>query len=88
VVLYTDGISEAANAENEQFGDPRVSDCVLSLPTGMPAKEVAEHVIGTLHEFLGGVEPQDDITLLILRVLEPVSAGQAREPVPEAVEAR
>ena len=87
LVLYTDGISEAANASNELFGDPRLCDFVSELPAGMAAKDVAERVLDRLHEFLGDVEPQDDITLLVLRVLEPVAASPSPHPAPEAVEA-
>ena len=87
LVLYTDGISEAANASNELFGDPRLCDFVSELPAGMAAKDVAERVLDRLHEFLGEVEPQDDITLLVLRVLEPVAASPSPHPAPEAVEA-
>jgi hypothetical protein len=54
----------------------------------MAARDVADRVLANLHEFLGDVEPQDDITLLVLRVLEPVHAGGERKTVPEAVESR
>ncbi len=83
VVLYTDGVSEATNSNNEQFSDPRVCDCVAALPRTLTARGVAEGVLGELREFLGSVEPQDDITLLVLRVLEPVPSVAVLEPVPE-----
>jgi sigma-B regulation protein RsbU (phosphoserine phosphatase) len=92
VIFYTDGISEALNAEGEQYGEGRLCAAVDALPGDLPAREVAERVIAHLHEFLDGVEPQDDITLLVLRVFEraPVSAGDGvpaaddRAPLPVA----
>jgi serine phosphatase RsbU (regulator of sigma subunit) len=74
VVLYTDGISEATNAAGEQFGEERLVNFVQSLPRDMSARRVAEQILESLREFLGPVEPQDDMTLLVLRALEPVTA--------------
>lgn len=85
VVLYTDGVTEATNGSGEQFGEERVCEVVGSLPRGLPARAVAERVLGALHEFLDGAEPQDDVTLLVLRVTEPAPIGPAAPPVAEAV---
>ena len=81
VVLYTDGISEATNADGEQYGESRLCDFVRALPRHLDARTVAERVIGELHSFLGHVEPQDDITLLVMRVFEPVAETAADKPV-------
>jgi len=88
VVLYTDGVSEAMNAQGEQFGEERLCETVQSMPRGLPAREVAERLHGALREFLGEREPQDDLTLLILRVTESVAAERVAALVPETVEAR
>ena len=73
VVLYTDGISEAADAAGEQFGEERLYEALSAMPRALPAREVAERLLGTLREFLDGTEAQDDITLMVLKVLEPVA---------------
>jgi sigma-B regulation protein RsbU (phosphoserine phosphatase) len=44
MMLYTDGISEATDCDNEQFGDGRLCDLVRSLPRGLSAREVADQV--------------------------------------------
>jgi len=86
VVLYTDGISEAADLDNEQFGEERLCGCIAEMPAGAPARAIAENVLERLREFLDGQEPQDDVTLLVLRVLEPVvTTARVREPASEAV---
>jgi sigma-B regulation protein RsbU (phosphoserine phosphatase) len=74
VVLYTDGISEAMNAAGELFGEERLMELVQGLPRQLSARRVAECILEALREFLGPVEPQDDMTLLVLRALEPVTA--------------
>ena len=88
VVLYTDGISEADDGTGEQFGDARLCDFVHSLPRGLAAREVADRVMLRLREFLGAVEPQDDMTLLVLRVLEPVPAAASPADEPAIAGAR
>ncbi len=84
VVFFTDGISEAANHRLEQYGDERLAEFVASLPPTLPAREVAERVLEQLYGFLGDLEPQDDLTLLVLRVLErepaAAPAGDGLEP--------
>jgi sigma-B regulation protein RsbU (phosphoserine phosphatase) len=71
VVLYTDGISEAMNRDGELYGDQRVYDLVRTLPQHLTAREVTDHILATLRVFLDGEEPRDDMTLMVLRVLEP-----------------
>ena len=87
VVLYTDGISEAANAGEEQFGDERLVDLVRSLPRELTAREVAQRILDALHHFLGPVEPQDDMTLLVIRAVESVPATAAAPSTREVVTA-
>jgi sigma-B regulation protein RsbU (phosphoserine phosphatase) len=70
VVFYTDGISEAVNAADEQFGEERLCDVVRRIPRDLNAREMTEHVLTALREFLGDQELRDDVTLMIMRVLE------------------
>jgi sigma-B regulation protein RsbU (phosphoserine phosphatase) len=80
VVLYTDGISEAADASGEQFGEERLYAALAAMPRTLPAREVTGRVLATLREFLDGTEAQDDITLLVLKVLEPIAQRAGAEP--------
>jgi serine phosphatase RsbU (regulator of sigma subunit) len=80
VVLYTDGISEAADASGELFGEERLYAVLSAMPRTLPAREVTERVLATLREFLDGTEAQDDITLLVLKVLEPAAQRAGSEP--------
>jgi sigma-B regulation protein RsbU (phosphoserine phosphatase) len=71
VVLYTDGISEAMNRAGELYGDARVCDLVRSFPHHLTAREVTDRILEALREFLDGEEARDDMTLMVMRVLEP-----------------
>jgi serine phosphatase RsbU (regulator of sigma subunit) len=88
VVLYTDGISEAANSSGEQFGEQRLCEVVHAMPRDLSARALAERLLVALREFLGDVEPQDDMTLLVVRVLEPAAVRADGTVVPEEVAAR
>jgi len=80
VVLYTDGITEAADAGGEQFGEDRLYAALSAMPRTLPAHDVAEHLLATLRGFLDGTEAQDDITLMVLKVLEPAAQRAGAEP--------
>ncbi len=77
VVLFTDGVSEAVNAAGQEFGEDRIRDLVRELPGDLSAREVTSRILEALHRFLDGVEPQDDVTVMVLRVLEPAPAPTA-----------
>lgn len=68
LVLYTDGVSEAANAAGEMFDEERLYEAVAAMPSALSAREVAERLLAILHGFLDGTEPQDDVTLLVVKV--------------------
>jgi sigma-B regulation protein RsbU (phosphoserine phosphatase) len=78
VLLYTDGISEAANARGEMFGEERLIETVSRMPSDLPARETVERILEAVRGFLDGTDAGDDMTLMVLRVLEP-----ATRPSPE-----
>ena len=70
VVMFTDGVSEAANAAGEMYGEERLYAFAAGLPRDLPARELSDRILANVHQFLDGTEAGDDITLLTLRVLE------------------
>jgi sigma-B regulation protein RsbU (phosphoserine phosphatase) len=79
VLFYTDGINEAANARGELYGEERLCRLVDSLPADLPARETIERIFEGVRAFLDGTEPGDDMTVMVLRVLEPGTTPAARE---------
>jgi hypothetical protein len=77
IVLYTDGLSEAMDAEKEMYGDDRIADVAAALPADQSARESIDAIMAGISTFLDGVEPQDDMTLMVLRVLGPQAAAGA-----------
>jgi len=76
IIFYTDGLNEARNAAGEDFGEERICDFVHGLPCDMSARDVTERVFAELRDFLGDVEPQDDVTVMVLRVPEAEGAAE------------
>ena len=71
IVLYSDGLPEAFNAEGEEYGIERV-EAVLQERGGLPPRELAAEILTSQREFLHGAPREDDLTLLVLRrVAEP-----------------
>ncbi len=69
VVFYTDGLSEAARADGEMFGEERIVRLFGGLPAELSARELVERTLAGLRAFLGDAEPGDDVTVMVLRVL-------------------
>lgn len=62
--LYTDGVTEAKNSNNELFGDARLREALDSM-RGTPS-ELINELKTTLERFAAGEPQSDDITMLIL----------------------
>jgi len=68
VVLFTDGVTEASNADGEEFGETRLLS-LLEQNRALPARAIQEKIIDAVSEFSGG-HRTDDATLLVLAVGE------------------
>ena len=66
ILLYTDGITEAMNADGEQFGVPRMHEVFASNPPEN-SQQVAEAMFAAVRDFVGDTPQSDDITCLVLR---------------------
>lgn len=66
MVLYTDGITEAANPEEEEFGRERLGECCVEHRT-LPVDDLAHAIYDSVEAFARGVPYHDDRTLVILR---------------------
>ena len=67
LVMFTDGVTEAMNAANEEFGEARL-EATLS-KTFSKCKDVVEAIKTDVAGFVDGAEQSDDITVLALKRL-------------------
>jgi serine phosphatase RsbU (regulator of sigma subunit) len=65
--IYTDGLNEAENPHQEQFGDDRLLD-TLRHTEYTSARQVIESIRQEIEAFRNGAEPNDDLTMMCLYV--------------------
>jgi len=66
LLLYTDGVTEALDANGDEFGPERMIESVrASAPEGAPA--IITRLIDDLRSFVGAQPQNDDITLIAIR---------------------
>ncbi len=70
IVFYTDGVTEAINEANEEYGMERLQEVFTSSPP-QDAKTATAAVLDSVNDFAGTVSQFDDITCLIFRRTEP-----------------
>lgn len=68
LVIYTDGITEAANADGEEYGKERFAASVLA-SIELPAKRMIDHIRKDVADFTERKFLDDDGTLFILKAL-------------------
>ena len=67
LLVYTDGLNEAENRQQEQFGEERLLD-ILNHRHFNTTRELIEHLNTVIEEYRDGAEPNDDLTMLCLFV--------------------
>jgi len=65
-LLYTDGITEAKNEDNKEFGYDRLRELVKEHCTQTP-EEIERVILNELTTFCGTKPPSDDLTLLVIK---------------------
>ena len=65
--IYTDGLNEAENAQQEQLGDDRLLSILRTIPFHS-AQQVIETLKAEVEAHRNGAEPNDDLTMMCLRV--------------------
>ncbi len=68
LILYTDGITEPENPEDEEYGEERLREICVKCRT-QPVAEIMAAIEKDLFEFARGVPFPDDRTLLLIRRL-------------------
>jgi sigma-B regulation protein RsbU (phosphoserine phosphatase) len=64
--LYTDGLTEAENADRQLFGEQRITETITAFK-GSP-QELIETMTAAVHKFVGDYEQSDDLTMLAFRL--------------------
>lgn len=63
-VLFTDGVTEARNRDDEEFGEERLVECLYANHGAAPA-DMLRDVFVAVHVSAPAAEPTDDITVTV-----------------------
>jgi sigma-B regulation protein RsbU (phosphoserine phosphatase) len=66
--FYSDGITEAMNPRNEEYGEERLI-AMAAKADDLAASEARDVVLADVTTFLGSNQPQDDQTLVVVKVI-------------------
>ncbi|HQR33986.1 MAG TPA: PP2C family protein-serine/threonine phosphatase [Blastocatellia bacterium] len=66
--FYSDGITEAMNPKNEEYGEERLMDLAERLDE-VGANEARDVVLDDVKQFLASNQPQDDQTLVVVKIV-------------------
>lgn len=69
LVGFTDGISEAMNPMEEEWGEDSLLDELKTL-SGMPSEEILWKIVASADKFADGAKQHDDMTMIIVRVVD------------------
>ena len=67
LVPFTDGVTEALNAEGEEFGEERLKT-MLQASTAATADQLAGLLTSALRQWIGAAEQYDDLTFVVVAV--------------------
>jgi len=67
LLFYTDGLNEAANEDDEQYGEERILELITNHRDLTP-REIERKIIEDVKRFVGSGSLQDDMTLVVLKV--------------------
>ncbi|HEV2419199.1 MAG TPA: SpoIIE family protein phosphatase [Terriglobia bacterium] len=66
LVAFTDGITEAMNAEGEEWGEHRLIETIRTTD-GLQAGDMIRRILASVDAFTAGAEQHDDMTLVVVR---------------------
>jgi sigma-B regulation protein RsbU (phosphoserine phosphatase) len=69
IFIGTDGIWETENDKGQRFGKAPIFD-IIRRNSKAGANEIMQAIIAALNEFRGGIAPEDDVTLMVIKIEE------------------
>ena len=77
LLLFTDGLSEALNTKDEEYGTARLEGSLARSHTQTP-QAALEQLVADVQKFCGSAPPHDDLTLMLVARQPPSPLGSAR----------
>jgi serine phosphatase RsbU (regulator of sigma subunit) len=81
LILFSDGVTEAMDPDDQLFGVPRLKKVLMGLPE-CPLDQIQKCVLEAVENFARGAHQADDLTLLIVRYRATAAAAKPDTDVP------
>ncbi|MBL7974948.1 MAG: serine/threonine-protein phosphatase [Candidatus Kapabacteria bacterium] len=69
LLMFTDGVNEAMDEDNKEFGDDRLKG-VLCDHAHLSSNEILNVIVRDIKQHAGKAPQSDDITLLVIKAVE------------------
>lgn len=67
MLAFTDGVTEALNPADEEFGEERLKN-LLCRVAHLPAKEIISRIANELHGWIADAPQHDDLTFIVMKI--------------------
>ena len=74
LVLFSDGVSEAMNGDEEEYGDDRLLECLAGM-TGSACEPRLQEIFASVERFTAGAAQHDDVTAMLVAYQPRASAA-------------
>lgn len=77
LIMYTDGITEATNANMDEFGTERLRAAAAGVLQAVPdatSNDIVTAIKTAVNDFTGSLLPQDDMTLFVIKHTQEIEA--------------
>lgn len=70
LLFISDGVIEAQNGAGEFYGFDRLEALLNGLPFDLSSSALVDCILQAVHQHLGGLEAQDDVTVVVMKSVE------------------
>jgi sigma-B regulation protein RsbU (phosphoserine phosphatase) len=67
LLVFTDGVTEALNTQDEEFGDERLKALIRRI-AHLPVNEIKTRISQELRSWIGDAPQHDDLTFVVMKV--------------------
>ena len=68
LIVYSDGVTEAHDAQDEEFGEERLKD-LLQRTAHLEIDEMSSHILNELKAWMADAAQYDDLTFVLMKVV-------------------
>ena len=79
LVLYSDGVTEALNEDEEFYQEKRLAETVKEIVLNDQKDEIAPAIRKDIKKFVGKHSQSDDITIVTLKILKSVEKSSSKQ---------